>query len=72
MVKLEVTTIYLNFSVTLISFRPLIKNPGDEFRMDPISLGSALRKFVFPLYLFLEGSSCLLRRGGINLSFRGL
>ena len=57
-VKLGVITDHLSFSVTLVSFRPLIGSPEDEFWMDPVSSESDLIKFVFPLYLFSEGSSC--------------
>ena len=58
MVKSGVITDRLNFLVALVSFRPLIGSPEDGFRMDPVSSESDLIKFVFPLYLFLEGSSC--------------
>ena len=57
-VKLEVITDRLSFSVALVSFRPSIGSPEDEFQIDPVSSKSDPIKFVFPLYLFLEGSSC--------------
>ena len=57
-VKSGVITNHLSFSVALVSFCPLIGSPEDRFRMDPVSLESDLIKFVFPLYLFSEGSSC--------------
>ena len=57
-VKSGVITDCLSFSVALVSFHPLIGSPEDGFRMDPVSSESDLIKFVFPLYLFSEGSSC--------------
>ena len=57
-VKSGVITDCLSFSVALVSFRPLIGSPEDGFRMDPVSSESDLIKFVFPLYLFSEGSFC--------------
>ena len=57
-VKSGVITDRLSFSVALVSFRLLIGSPEDGFRMDPVSSESDLIKFVFPLYLFSEGSSC--------------
>ena len=56
-VKSGVITDRLSFSVALVSFRPLIGSLEDGFRMDPVSSKSDLIRFVFPLYLFLEGSS---------------
>ena len=58
MVKTEVITDRLSFSATLDPSRSLIGSPEDGFRMDPVSLEFDLTKFVFPLYLFSEGSSC--------------
>ena len=57
-IKSEVITDRLSFSVALVSFRLSIGNPEDGFRMDPVSSKSDPIKFVFPLYLFLEVSSC--------------
>ena len=58
MVKSGVITNRLSLLVALVSFRPLIGSPEDGFRMDPVSSESDLIKFVFPLYMFSEGSSC--------------
>ena len=58
MVKSEVIIDRLSFSVALVSFRLSIGSPEDGFQMDPISSESDPIKFVFPLYLFLEVSSC--------------
>ena len=57
-VKSRVIIDCLNFSVALVSFCPLIGSPEDGFQMDSVSSESDLIKFVFPLYLFSEGSSC--------------
>ena len=57
-VKSEVITDRLSFSAILVSFRPSTRSPEDGFQMDPVSSESDPVKFVFPLYLFSEGSSC--------------
>ena len=57
-VKSEVITDRLSFSVALVSFRLSIGSPEDGFRMDSVSSESDPIKFVFPLYLFSEVSSC--------------
>ena len=57
-VKSEVITDRLSFSVALISFRLSIGSPEDGFRMDPDPSESDPIKFVFPLYLFSKVSSC--------------
>ena len=57
-VKPGVITDCLSFLVALVSFRRLIGSPEDGFQIDPVSSESDLIKFVFPLYLFSEGSSC--------------
>ena len=58
MVKSEAITDRLSFSVALVSFRPSIEILEDGFQMDPVSSESDSIKFVFPLYLFSEVSSC--------------
>ena len=71
-VKLGMITDRLSFSVALVSFRPLIGSPEDEFRMDPVPSESDLIKFVFLCTYSQRDLPVLLRRGGINLSFQGL
>ena len=58
MVKTEVVTDRLSFLATLDPSHPLVGSPKGGFRMDPVSSESDPAKFVFPLYLFSEGSSC--------------
>ena len=56
-VKSEVITYRLSFSTALVLFRPSTGSPEDRFQMDPVSSESDPVNFVFPLYLFSEGSS---------------
>ena len=57
-VNSEVITDRLSFSVAIVSFRLSIRSPEDGFRMDSVPSESDPIKFVFPLYLFSEVSSC--------------
>ena len=59
-VKSEVIIDCLSLSTALISFSPLTGSPEDRFQMDPVSSESDPIKFVFPLYLFSQGSSCFI------------